>query len=117
MVQSKTTLSQRPQKTKHKRTKAIDEARYKKLQSIGKVSYALINQLSSPIDSTNRFINLALQAMGENTQGRQFLLESKEGIRKTSLLLRKLNDNVRKIEKEMQEIAESNGSNQDTDSE
>lgn len=81
---------------------------YKRLVSIGAVSKEIINELSSPIDATNRFINLALQCIGENSQGRQFLLESKEGIRKTSLLLKKLNNYAEKIEDEIRKIAKGN---------
>ena len=76
----------------------------RRLASMGAINKGLINELYSPIDATNRFINLALQAIGENPQGRQFLLESKEGIRKTSLLLKKLNNYAKKIEEEIQNI-------------
>jgi hypothetical protein len=89
-----------------KRGKKISGAhRYKKLSSIGEASKGILNDMSSPIDATNRFINLALQSIGENPQGRQFLIESKEGIRKTSLLLQKLSQNIRKFEEEIAEMA------------
>ena len=81
---------------------------YKKLSSIGEMSKGIINELSSPIDATNRFINLALQVIGDNHQGRQFLLESKEGIRKTSILLKRLNDYAEKMERELREISSKN---------
>ena len=77
---------------------------YRKLASMGEITKGIINELYSPIDATNRFINLALQSIGENPQGRQFLLESKEGIRKTSLLLKKLNNYAKRIEEEIQKI-------------
>jgi hypothetical protein len=64
----------------------------------------IINELYSPIDAVNRFINLALQSIGENPQGRQFLLESKEGIRKTSQLLKKLNNYAGQIEEEIRKM-------------
>ena len=90
-----------------RRDKNISAAnRYKKLSSIGVASKSILNDMSSPIDATNRFINLALQSIGENPQGRQFLIESKEGIRKTSLLLQKLGQNIRKFEEEIAEMAE-----------
>lgn len=76
-------------------------AKYRKLVSMGEATKGVINELYNPIDATNRFINLALQSIGENPQGRQFLLESKEGIRKTSLLLKKLNNYTKKVESEI----------------
>lgn len=87
--------------------------RYKKLVSMGKVSARIISKLYNPIDSINRFINLALQNVDEDSQSRQFLLESKQGIRKTSLLLKRLNNCARKIEEEVRDIytAERNGKN------
>lgn len=78
--------------------------RYRKIASMENVSRGIINELYSPIDATNRFINLALQAIGDNSQGRQFLLESKQGIRKTAQLLKKLNDYAKEIEKELKDI-------------
>jgi len=83
--------------------------RYRRLVSIGEITKGIINELYSPIDATNRFINLALQSIGENPQGRQFLLESKEGIRKTSLLLKKLNNYAKKIEEEIRSIPDVAG--------
>ncbi|MCX5666233.1 MAG: hypothetical protein NT036_04225 [Candidatus Omnitrophica bacterium] len=67
----------------------------------------IINDISNPVDSTNRFINLALNTVGDNSQGRQFLLESKQGIRKTAALLKKLNDYSLKIEKEIVEMSKT----------
>lgn len=81
----------------------------KKLVSMGEISKGIINELYSPIDSTNRFINLALQSIGENPQGRQFLLESKEGIRKMADLLQKLNEHTEKIQSEIREISGRDG--------
>ncbi|MFA6320576.1 MAG: hypothetical protein WCY36_01825 [Candidatus Omnitrophota bacterium] len=74
---------------------------------MGEISKGIINELYSPIDATNRFINLALQSIGENPQGRQFLLESKEGIRKTSLLLNKLNNYAKKMEEEIRKMPDT----------
>lgn len=78
--------------------------KYRKLASMGAISKGIINDLYSPIDATNRFINLALHSIGENPQGRQFLLESKEGIRRTSMLLKKLNNYADKIEDEIRNM-------------
>lgn len=70
-----------------------------------KASTGLIDKLYNPLDAINRFINLALQSVEENSQSRQFLLESKQGVRKTSCLLKRLNNYTRKIEKEIREIS------------
>ena len=74
---------------------------------MGRMSASIVNQISSPIDAVNRFINLTLQSTGENSVHREFLLESKQAIRKTSALLRRLNNYTRKIEQEIREIATS----------
>jgi hypothetical protein len=79
--------------------------RLKKLSLMRSKYKGIINEISSPVDSTNRFINLALNTVGDNSQGRQFLLESKQGIKKTAALLKKLNDYSQKIEKEIQEMS------------
>ena len=82
--------------------------KYRRLTSMGEVTKGIINELYSPIDATNRFINLALQSIGENPQGRQFLLESKLGIRKTSALVKRLDKYAKKIDKEIREILDNN---------
>jgi hypothetical protein len=76
---------------------------------MGKISTGIINDIYSPIDSVNRFINLALQTIGEDSRSREFLIESKNGIRKTSQLLKKLNIYAKRIEKEFEEIYERDG--------
>ena len=78
--------------------------RLKRLVSMGRASKGVITELYSPIDSTNRFINLALQSIGENPQGRQFLLESKEGVRKMAAILKKLNNYAMKMEAEIRQM-------------
>ena len=83
------------------RSSKAQASRYKRLISMGEAYKGIINELYSPIDATNRFINLALHSIGENPQGRQFLLESKQGIRKMSILLKKLNNYAKKIEDEI----------------
>jgi len=82
---------------------------YKKLVSMGKISVDIIKELYNPIDATNRFINLALQNVEEDSQNRQFLLESKSGIRKMAMLVNKLSDYAKKLEEEAKIILESNG--------
>ena len=89
-----------------KSKKRVQDSRYRKLASMGEISKGIINELYSPIDASNRFINLALETLDESSQGRQFLLESKEGIRKMSHLLKKLNECAKRIEKEIREISE-----------
>lgn len=89
-------------------SKKTTPSRYRKLALIGKRSKGILNDLANPIDSTNRFINLALHSIGDNSQGRQFLLESKDGIRKMAALLQRLNDHVKKMEQEIKEISEYN---------
>ena len=74
---------------------------------MGKKYNGIINEICNPIDATNRFINLALHSIGDNSQGRQFLLESKQGIRKTAVLLKKLNDYSKRIEGEIREMADT----------
>jgi tetratricopeptide (TPR) repeat protein len=80
--------------------------KYRRLTSMGKVSFNIVNKLYNPIDATNRFINLALQHIEEDSQGRQFLLESKVGIRKMAVLLKKLNAYAIKMDKELKELDE-----------
>ena len=84
------------------------QRRYKKLSLMGKRYKDIIGEISNPIDSTNRFINLALNTVGDNSQSRQFLLESKQGIKKTAALLKRLNDYSLKIEKEIVEMSKIN---------
>lgn len=81
--------------------------RFKKLSAMGKRCKGILSEISNPIDSTNRFINLALNTVGDNSQGRQFLLESKQGVKKTAVLLKRLNDYSQKIEKEILEISKT----------
>lgn len=81
-----------------------DLREYKRLISMGRSSIDIINELYNPIDAINRFINLALQHIEEDSQSRQFLLESKSGVRKMSGLLNRLNNYARKMEKEMVRI-------------
>jgi len=76
---------------------------------MGKISVNIINELYNPIDAINRFINLTLQNMDEESENRQFLLESKTGIRKALNLVRRLNGYAKKLEKEIVEVFENNG--------
>lgn len=107
MLKSKTILETELPAKDREQSENWNVGRYKRLLSIGKISVDIINELDSPIDSTNRFINLALHAIGEDSQSRQFLLESKQGIRKTSSLLKRLTRYAKKIEKEIQQLSEN----------
>jgi hypothetical protein len=82
-----------------------NQRKYKRLTLMRKRYKVIINEISNPVDSTNRFINLALNTVGDNSQSRQFLLESKQGIKKTAALLKRLNDYSLKIEKEIVEMS------------
>lgn len=82
-----------------------NSGRYKKLARLGTISAYTINEISSPIDAANRFINLTLQTVEENSQSREFLLQSKQGIRRTLLLLKKLNNYAKRIEREIREMS------------
>ena len=80
--------------------------KYSRLASMGKISVKILNKLYHPIDSTNRFLNLALTNLEEDSQSRQFLLESKTGLRKMLALLKRLNTYAKKMEKELYAITE-----------
>lgn len=89
---------------KKRRNNGKNNQNPRKLTSMCKVSTEIINQLYNPIDAINRFINLALQTIGDDSLSRQFLVESKQGIRKTSLLLRRLNNYAKKMEAEIYKL-------------
>ena len=72
---------------------------------MGRISRDLINSLYSPIDAMNRFLNLALHNMDEDAQSRQFILETKLGLRRMSVLLKKLDVYADRLEKEFYEIS------------
>ena len=77
------------------------QGNYRRIASLGKVSLNLISDLYSPVDATNRFINLALQTVEEGSRNRQFLLDSKSGLRQMSNLLRKLSKYAKQMEEEL----------------
>ena len=88
-----------------KSKRPLGEKRYKRLASMGKMSQDIINSLYSPIDAMNRFLNLALQNIDEDAQPRQFLLETKLGLKRMSVLVDKLDDYSKKIEREFNEVS------------
>jgi hypothetical protein len=89
---------------KSKRKKFVQS---RDLSAMCKISAEIINQLYNPVDATNRFINLALQSLDEGSQSRQFLIESKQGIRRTAQLLKRLNVNTKRIEKAIRKMSMS----------
>ncbi|MFC1699698.1 hypothetical protein ACFL1I_07075 [Candidatus Omnitrophota bacterium] len=112
MLKSKSNLNAKSSRTGRPNLKKNHSSQPNKIASIGKVSENIINELYSPLDAINRFINLALQSLEENSQSRQFLLESKKGVRKTSFLLKRLDNCVRKIEEEINHLEGEVGVNQ-----
>jgi len=88
-----------------KKTNGKKRYKKRKLVSMGRISKNLINELYHPLDAVHRFINLALQITDDDSQNRQFLLESKSGVRRMLLLVKKLNDCTRKMEKEIKNIS------------
>ncbi|MBI5144547.1 MAG: hypothetical protein HZA30_05730 [Candidatus Omnitrophica bacterium] len=109
MINSKNTVTLQANGKRAPANGKEEVRRYRRLVSMGRRSMRIINKLYNPIDSINRFINLALQSIEEDSQSRQFLLESKQGIRNTALLLKRLNSYAKKIEKEISEMSEDNG--------
>ncbi len=80
--------------------------RFKRLASMGRTYAAILTEISTPIDAANRFINLTLQSIDEKSQHREFLLESKKGLRKTAGLLERLTLYAGKIEREIRKLEE-----------
>jgi len=106
MVKSRITFEASQDEEKKLRKGKQETKKIKKLASMGKVTAGLLNRLDSPIDSINRFINLALLTLDEGSQSRQFLLESKQGIRETTKILRRLNGYARRLEQELRKITD-----------
>ena len=91
--------------TPHKKGNNSNKHRYKRVACMGRISIGIINDISGPIDAVNRFINLTLKTVEENSQSREFLLESKAAIREVSVLLKRLNNYAKKLDKEISEIS------------
>ncbi|MBU4377400.1 MAG: hypothetical protein KKD29_08040 [Candidatus Omnitrophica bacterium] len=106
MIQSKALISKvNPENKRKSNVSSGGTGQYRRIKSIGKISTDLIGDMYTPIDSVNRFINLAIHTIGEDAQTRHFLLESKEGIRKMSDLLRRLDKYAKKLENEFKDIS------------
>jgi len=106
MIESIATFEKSVKKRRRRGSDGRGATRIKRIASINRISTDLVNEIHSPIDSINRFLNLALMTIGEDSPSRAFLLESKDGVRRTSTLLKRLNDHIKKIEKEIREIRE-----------
>ena len=60
------------------------------LVSIGKLASHLAHELNNPLDAIRRFINLALDQVGETGPAREFLLKAKQGVRRSLQVIRGL---------------------------
>ena len=83
--------------------------KFARLTSTGKVSKGIILDLVNPIASANRFLTLALESADENSQSRQFMLESKTALRQVAQLVSQLDEYAQQIEKEFSGISKDNG--------
>lgn len=106
MVNFKSKLDQGNYPAKTQPNNPEDQFSPQSLNAMCKMAAQIINQLFSPLDAVNRFINLALQGLEEGSQSRQFLVESKQGIKRTSLLLKRLNNYTKRIEREIQRLSQ-----------
>ena len=86
--------------------KAFDN--HRKLISMGRITKSIISDLCDPVDAANRFINLTLQELADNSQEKEFLLESKKGIKKASELIKELSYYANEIEKGLHEARSIN---------
>ena len=83
-----------------------ESIRFRSVASMCKTATAIISQLYNPIDTSNRFINLALQSLEEDSQSRQFLIDSKHEIRRASILLKRLIIFTKEMEEQLQRISQ-----------
>ena len=58
------------------------------LVSIGKLSSHLAHEMTNPIDAIRRFVNLALDQVGQESMAREYLLKAKKGIRRSLQVIR-----------------------------
>ena len=101
MLQSKPQINSKTHPNGRPNDNQGESSQSRKIVLMGKISASIANEIYKPIDAVNRFINLALQGMEEDSQSREFLVESKKGVRRASVLLKRLNNYVDKIEKEV----------------
>ncbi len=64
----------------------------KKLSSLGKFVGGVVHELNNPLDGVIRYINLSLDAMGEDDVSREYLLEAKKGLSRITKFVRSLLD-------------------------
>ncbi|HTL48456.1 MAG TPA: ATP-binding protein [Verrucomicrobiae bacterium] len=64
--------------------------RQEPLVSIGKLASNLAHELNNPLDSIRRYVNLALEQVMEDSLARQYIMKSKEGIRRAIQVIRGL---------------------------
>lgn len=64
--------------------------RQEALVSLGKLASHLAHELSNPLDAIRRFINLAIDHVGQDSPARDFLLKAKQGIRRSIQVIRGL---------------------------
>src|SRR3989338_1681758 len=57
---------------------------------VGKLASHLAHDLGNPIDATRRYVNLALSQLDENSPAREYLLKTKQGIKRTVRIIRGL---------------------------
>ena len=60
------------------------------LVSLGKLASHLAHELNNPLDAIRRFINLAIDHVGQDNPARDFLLKAKQGIRRSVQVIRGL---------------------------
>jgi len=105
MLESNPQLNKRTCTKKQRNGRKSNLKKSAKITLVEKTSANILDELYNPIDAVNRFINLALQSLEEGSQSRQFLIESKKGIRKTSVLLKRLNHYVKRLEEKAHNLA------------
>lgn len=66
--------------------------KHKKLSSLGKFVGGVVHELNNPLDGVIRYINLSLDAMGEDDVSREYLLEAKKGLSRITKFVRSLLD-------------------------
>lgn len=76
----------------HEKLTAMEQTlkRQEPLVSIGKLASNLAHELNNPLDSIRRYVNLALDQVMEDSLAREYILKSKEGIRRAIQVIRGL---------------------------
>jgi len=76
----------------HDRLTVVEQTlkRQEPLVSIGKLASNLAHELNNPLDSIRRYVNLALDQVMEDSLAREYILKSKEGVRRAIQVIRGL---------------------------